>query len=102
MTGTTDGIDLYGFEESEVRAFLDSLIGPRSPDEVDEAWHAYLASRQRLLSETASRVADMRAAFTAAMYAEPVASYATLANGLGLSRAKIQQMIERDRAARGQ
>lgn len=74
----------------------------RRPEGVGHVrWHSYLASKQRSLAALIAEIASTRAAVVAEMYAEPGASYATVALRLGLSRAKVQQLVERARREAG-
>lgn len=87
----------YGVEAHEVEAVLGPLVGERSGGEPDESWYAHLSSRQALLEAAAARLATQRAELVAHMHADGSQSYATLAVALGLSRARVQQLVERGR-----
>lgn len=85
-----------GVEPQELAAVLDGLIGDRAADEHDLAWYAHLTSRQALLTAAAAEVAGMRARLVAGLHAEGQ-SYAAIAATTGLTRGRVQQLVERGR-----
>jgi len=83
----------WGVEPAEVDALLDAVVGDRNDTDLAH-WYAHLSSRQALLTAAASRVADLRAGTVAGMHAEGL-SYARIAGTVGMSRARVQQLVER-------
>lgn len=89
----------YAADPDELAALLTTVVGTRSVDEVDESWYAWLSGRQALLQAAVDRVSHQRAALVALMHSEVGQSYATVAARTGLSRARVQQLVERSRGA---
>lgn len=90
----------YEAEEHEVQTVWHALIGDRDHGEDPLARNVHLSSRQALISEVASRIADEQALIANELYddiadEESGTSYAKLATRMGLSRSRAQQLIER-------
>ncbi|MFI8977145.1 hypothetical protein ACIGO9_29980 [Nocardia asteroides] len=89
----------FGVEPSDLEALLSGLMGCISlDDELD--LYAYLSSRQALLSAAVETVAARRRATVYNLYVDlgEDRSYARVAALIGLTRARVQQMIEQHRA----
>jgi DNA-directed RNA polymerase specialized sigma24 family protein len=85
-----------GVEPQELAAILDGLIGDPADDEHDLAWYAHLTSRQALLTAAVDEVAGMRARALAGLHAQGQ-SYGQIAAVTGLTRGRVQQLVERGR-----
>lgn len=82
--------------EDEARMLWDTLIGEREDDQAI-AWYLHLTERQRVLDAVSQGIAHERAAACWEL-AQEGASYATIAGLTGLTRARVQQLVERARA----
>lgn len=80
--------------EGDIDAVWQALIGERDVD--DMPWWIHLSSRSALLSELLRRVSDERARIAARWHAEGD-SFAVIAARVGLTRARVQQLVERGR-----
>lgn len=92
------GVPGYEAEDHEVQAVYDALIGDRDGEDLLPRY-MHLSSRQSLLDAVIVRLADERAQLAAELYADlgEGRSFAAVADRLGISRARAQQMIERSR-----
>lgn len=89
----------FGTEPSEVETVLNALVGERAPGEDSSAWYMHLSARQVLLDAAVKAIADQRALVAAEIYQQlgDDRSYTKVANILGASRPRVQQLIERAR-----
>lgn len=84
------------FEESEVQAVLDGLVGERDPEETSESRLAHVTSRMNLLLEVVGRLADERAT-TAAHLASEGATLEQIGAPLGVTRQTAHRLVQRGR-----
>lgn len=92
----------YEAEPHEVQAVWDALVGDREQGEDPLARSAHLSSRQAMIAAVSSRIADEQASIAFEIYQcladeEGRTSYAKLAERLGVSRSRAQQLVERAR-----
>lgn len=73
------------------------LVGERDIDDVQ--WWVHLSSRLALLTETERRIHDERARVAARWHADGD-SFTVIAQRVGLTRARAQQLVERGRKMR--
>jgi hypothetical protein len=85
-----------GVEPQELAAILDGLVGDQDTAEHDLVWYVHLTSRQALLAAAVDEIAGMRSRAVAGMHAAGE-SYAGIAAVTGLTRARVQQLVERGR-----
>lgn len=93
------GVPGYGVEDHEIQAIYDALVGDRGGEDVLPRY-MHLSSRQSLFAAVVDRLACERAALATEVYQSlgEGRSYAKVAEALGVSRSRAQQMIERSRA----
>lgn len=94
------GVPGYEAEDHEIQAVYDTLVGDRDGEDLLPRY-IHLSSRQSLLDAVIVRLADERARLAAELYADlgEGRSFASVADRLGVSRARAQQMIERSRSS---
>lgn len=86
-----------GVEPQELATVLNDMVGDQDGDEHDLAWYVHLTSRQALLAAAVDEIAAMRARAVAGIHATDGLSYADIAACTGLTRARVQQLVERGR-----
>jgi hypothetical protein len=95
MAGAVPG---FGVESAEVDAVIVALVGPREVDDDAITWYRHLSSRQSLAAGVVDRLAEMRAVAVAELFGETGDSIAKVAERLGLSKSRADQLIARGRA----
>lgn len=85
----------YGVESTDVDAVWDVLVGEHDVDD-DMPWWLHLSTRMALLESVSRRIADERGRIAAGWHRNGD-SYAVIAERVGMSRARAQQLVERGR-----
>jgi hypothetical protein len=86
----------YEAEPHEVDAVWEALIGEREVDDAIE-WWTHLSARLALLDEVERRVHDERARIVERWHRVDGDSFAIIGARIGLTRARVQQLVERGR-----
>jgi DNA-directed RNA polymerase specialized sigma24 family protein len=101
VTGLAAGTGGYEAEPSEVRALADAELAP-----VFEGWpgdyraqYSAITSRLVTMQAAVDLIAAERARVVAAMHEQDGMSYAQIADALGMSRARAQQLCQAGRDA---
>lgn len=85
--------DGYGFAPSDAHALWAALIGDREGGDAMPRF-VWLSSRGALLAEVARLVSEERS-LIAARWSGDGDSYATIAARTGLTRSRVQQLVQR-------
>jgi DNA-directed RNA polymerase specialized sigma24 family protein len=90
---------MEGFVDTdEVDTLWELLIGPRGTTD-DHTWLTHLTRQGECLVHLAQRIGDERARIIEHWHQDGE-SYATIATRLGVTRGRVQQLVERGRALR--